>query len=129
MDLRERARFGLGASWLSCVALCWVAEALAAPRMSMNGTEDSVLSKSSEWLATERVLLRLADWLPCILPKPMAAMRLDRIALASAIWSSLSVQTPFRCSICIDVSWKRTANAANPAYLLMIIRKLLFSFL
>lgn len=47
MDLRERARLGLGASWLSCVASCWVAEARAAPRMSMNGTEDSVLSKSS----------------------------------------------------------------------------------
>jgi hypothetical protein len=61
MDLRERARLGLGASWLSCVALCWVAEALAAPKMSMNGTEDSVLSKSSEWLTAERVLLRLAD--------------------------------------------------------------------
>ena len=129
MDLRERARFGLGASWLSCVALCWVAEALAAPRMSMNGTEDSVLSKSSEWLATERVLLRLADWLPCILPKPMAAMRLERMALASAIWSSLSMQTSFRCSIYANVSWESIKEAKDPAYLLMIVRKLFVSLL
>ena len=99
MDLRERARLGLGASWLSWVASCWDAEALAAPRMSMNGTDDSVLSKSSEWLTADRVLLRLADWLPCILPRPMAAMRFERMALASAIWSSLSVQTSLRCSI------------------------------
>ena len=129
MDLRERARLGLGASWLSWVALCWVAEALAAPRMSMNGTEDSVLSESSEWFAAERVLLRLADWLPCILPKPMAAMRLERMALASAIWSSLSVQTSFRCSICINVSSRSINEILGIAHLLVIIRKLLFSLL
>jgi hypothetical protein len=68
--------------------------------MSMKGTEDSVLSKKSDWFAPDRVLLLLADWLPCgILPRPMAAMRFERMALASAIWSSLSVQTSFRCSI------------------------------
>jgi hypothetical protein len=60
-DLRERALLGLGAIWLSLVALCWVAVAFAAPRMSMKGTEDSVLSKKSDWFAAERVLLRLAD--------------------------------------------------------------------
>ena len=85
----------------------------------MNGTEDSVLSKSSEWLATERVLLRLADWLPCILPRPMAAMRLERMALASAIWSSLSVQTSLRCSIYVDISWESVTKVGEsrlPSY-------------
>jgi hypothetical protein len=71
----------------------------------MKGIEDSVkalLSGKSDW----RALLRLADWLPWgfIFPRPMAAMRLERMALASAIWSSLSVQTSFRCSICDVIS-------------------------
>ena len=29
----------------------------------MKGTDDSVSSKSSDWLTADRVLLRLADWL------------------------------------------------------------------
>lgn len=76
------------------------AEGLAAdPAMSRKGTDMSVSSKASPLAVVDRVVLRLVGWLPFMLPRPMAAMRFVRMALASAICSSFSRQTSLRCSI------------------------------